>query len=396
MRPLFLGAVVCNALVVCSALPLACGYPADAQIGIVTTDSTNLVSIQPVDLPTLTDPVAMSGSIATFYLGGQFSLFRAVLSSAPLTERALDSFTSPPATPRIDYVVSSGEGGKAMLVATDYEGLAMATTYYHLQTAYDTFLAAGWIPTAISQKVTVLFQPEIPDAALLGFPPTDNAAYVSLIDAFMVFPQKILDGLPLPMNPGVIAHEFGHRVFQGQAFRGDPSGKLVIAQRTNGIAQINIITSIDEGLADFFAAVVTGNPNFIAPSTPASEAARRRLDTVRTMPAEYLDGTQPVVTVGENSVYDPYAPGAVVSSLLWRLRAAGGGNAELPALLAAETAFGTRITAGSVPSYADFLSDLADALDSSLLSDYCALLEEIFAANCSDWQAACAGTGVTC
>jgi hypothetical protein len=75
------------------------------------------------------------------------------------------------------------------------------------------------------------------------------------------------------------------------------------------------LRAADEGIADYFAAVVTGNPAYHGDSFHHLEV--RYLDQFSAVEVEWVDGTAPTVA----GQYDPYPLGTVLASTLWRARA---------------------------------------------------------------------------
>lgn len=133
---------------------------------------------------------------------------------------------------------------------------------------------------------------------------TDNAFYDGASDATLVVPYK--DGhLPLAMNPGVLAHEHFHSLFDRLVVRPLLQEKLIsrrmspsahaekelaeyfekIQQKAADIelddAELDerlyntvLLKSVNEGLADVWGWVRTGDMNFVGRSLPAFTVAR--------------------------------------------------------------------------------------------------------------------------
>lgn len=81
---------------------------------------------------------------------------------------------------------------------------------------------------------------------------------------------------PLALNPGVIAHEHFHSIFNSlflSHHNQDYSDSRI--QKFNWDI---VVRGWNEGLADYFAALYTKNPNFLEPSFGVSENAKRSLD----------------------------------------------------------------------------------------------------------------------
>lgn len=160
-------------------------------------------------------------------------------------------------------------------------------------------------------------------------PLTDNAAFSSLIGGFLILPFQNLQAVPLPMNLGVVGHEYSHfqlniRVFGGQAvpvFYTDWAGSDL-----NTVSPpANVLKSLDEGFADFFGVGVTCGtpfdstacrPNFLLDSIPSVAQSRD-------VSVPHCYDTALDAQVQGDSLNDfvsgsfEYALGSVFSSALW-------------------------------------------------------------------------------
>lgn len=142
---------------------------------------------------------------------------------------------------------------------------------------------------------------------------TDNALFWDELDALLIPPYTGSD-VPIAVNAGILAHEHFHMIFYSMVVRPlGPDGKLIgstakdfrrlhamhlldgasSAQQGQasspgaGFSQEKVVvnynalylTALNEGLADFWGWVYTGDPAFIAASLP-KEGERRRIDRV--------------------------------------------------------------------------------------------------------------------
>jgi hypothetical protein len=90
-----------------------------------------------------------------------------------------------------------------------------------------------------------------------------NAAYLSGIKDLWFFKTSAKEQVPVKMNLGVVAHEFGHFIFDYRFARLDPE-----AYETEFVTNDYLLSGINEGLADFFSYMVTGNPDEFGKSLP--------------------------------------------------------------------------------------------------------------------------------
>lgn len=108
-------------------------------------------------------------------------------------------------------------------------------------------------------------------------------------------------------NPAIVAHEFGHHVIRHTA---DPR----VNRRADPHDQDNRKTALDEGTADYLAAVLLGTPDIYAwhrPRAARGSPRRRDLDAERTM-ATFRGGRDA----------DPHEDGSIWASALWAARVA--------------------------------------------------------------------------
>lgn len=176
----------------------------------------------------------------------------------------------------------------ARYVADDFDSLLYLTLFESFEEAwryYDDVI--GDRSRATQDKSVVGFYGSL---SLLDYLPlpivtSDNAAYVAFADGWLTLRIVLAsDGIPFAMNPGVIAHEFQHRVFFHNLF-GDDDGFATWRAWVTGADQLtragNLVKGLDEGLADIFAAGHVRSAAFMSPSLEgllAGEAAGRDLE----------------------------------------------------------------------------------------------------------------------
>jgi hypothetical protein len=104
---------------------------------------------------------------------------------------------------------------------------------------------------------------------------SDNAAYAQIEgangprDYFLHFPNKEISSIPLGFNAGVLIHEYAHMVAQ-YLFHNKRSeaGKNLASESENTLA------AFEEGFADYFAFLATGDPSFFHCSFPQGDGDR--------------------------------------------------------------------------------------------------------------------------
>jgi hypothetical protein len=268
--------------------------------------ATGDYALAEADLPTLRALRGLEGEV-TEVLGG---VDLAVNTAAdPATEEGLvDAIRvrgGRPVDPR--YRIEDG-----VVLPEDFGSLFLFSYYRHMERCRDFFHDSG-LPEELPGHIRTFQQPTLGTLLVGGIPLiTDNAGYSPTFEAFALFPrQHLLDQLPLAMNLGVVGHEYSHAVFHALVAPGArvPFGLL---EGWPPRAE-NLVRSVDEGFADVFGALVTGDPDFMAPSVPGFVSDARDLSVVRE-----FDGFMDAL-LDRGVFYDPYPLGSVFASVLWRV-----------------------------------------------------------------------------
>src|SRR5690606_6319340 len=132
---------------------------------------------------------------------------------------------------------------------------------------------------------------------------------------FAVLPFRDVRELPLGMNVGVVAHEYTHAVFSNRVFPGDGVPWMYAnfyKEPETWSRALNVNRSLNEGLADWFGAVVAGDPAFIRKSLSPLEEDRR-LDPDR--PRCYTRDLEEALNTLPHAGYDPYPVGSVLAGV---------------------------------------------------------------------------------
>lgn len=126
----------------------------------------------------------------------------------------------------------------------------------------------------------------------------NNAFYKSDLDLFIFIPSD--KNLPLAINPGIIAHEYFHSVFQKIFYNPlvaekilpenmmdlsrSESGSLYSAMNEMDRFYLRVlIQGLNEGLADVWGWIYSGRTDYFALSVPAREAAARDIRAQATL-----------------------------------------------------------------------------------------------------------------
>lgn len=262
-------------------------------------------------------------------------------------------------------------------IPADDETAAMASTYWGLDQARSFFIQMGVNEAALTPmdihyypRVEISF-PNVPTFWMF----TDNAGYVPGLDAFQIIPHAYFKpDVPFFMNQGVLTHEYGHRVFGILAENGSRDVLHGDWSKSSRLQQ----DSLNEGLSDFFAGVMTGEPDSLADSLPLEG---RDMSAVRVMEDSDVGMLLTAKTPEGEEDVDPHAMGAFVAAALWQLGEDVGDRERVArAVLDTERAMGA---ASAVAPTSEFnLVEWFDLFTTHLSADdqaaFCPLLKERF------------------
>ena len=164
-----------------------------------------------------------------------------------------------------------GSGG--LHIPADVLTLQMVTLYYHLQELrrFELQLLSESLitwPRKVGLRVrTMNVQTRF-----------NNAFYSATTDAIYFVPYKGQE-LPIPLNPGVLAHELFHAYFASEVLRPfiRAGGSIATPQNVGSLDESALkqllrldyyLKSVNEGLADFWGLLYSNNPDFVGLSLP--------------------------------------------------------------------------------------------------------------------------------
>ncbi|OGQ91801.1 MAG: hypothetical protein A2289_10105 [Deltaproteobacteria bacterium RIFOXYA12_FULL_58_15] len=320
-------------------------------------------------LPTLDSIDHVRGSVVEMFGGASIRID----SANPARDRGVnrDQLVSHPESVQTSWV-KDGE----VAVPTDIASLLLLSAYAHFERAAVYFSELDSIVT--ENSAPCFYDPHIPISDDLTVSTVDNAAYVPIADLFLIMRTEKLGDIPLALNPGVLAHEYAHRVFYYELWGAE------LADVEMDPLAANLLGAVDEGVADYFAARIVNDPQFTSHSLDETAAAARDLSTPRQLEVAWLDGTKPT----KSGVYDPYPLGTVLAANLWHLVDA---IADLDtAVLAAQRSVRIDLsTHGFTYQVGDFEIALLQHLDESTRIYACAELEYTYAAAWNRFSGVC-------
>jgi hypothetical protein len=303
---------------------VACGEPGGRVRIIDRVEQGGALSFRDVKLKTLDDVSEVRGDIGQLWGHASVRLSLATIARDRGAARA--DYISNPTAVHARWITDGD-----VVVPTDFDSLVMLTAYAHFEAAALHFANVG--ASSASDRIPIYYLPEIDKEDDFNFPESDNAAYFPEADGFLLLPMDVFQEIPFAMNPGVVGHEFSHRVFYYEMWGGEMFASLEEYRMLPGSRVAwNRVRATDEGVADFFGAAITGDAAFLAHSVPEAVSAPRDLNEVRSLKEDWVAGIQPEDDHGNYAVY---LPGAVIASALWRASHIAGIEPTELALLAA-------------------------------------------------------------
>lgn len=200
----------------------------------IVVGTSSGIEFQTVELEGVKDQKTLKGDIVEFYLSpGE--------KNSEIMGR-----------PAIARFIQDSEG---VHIPVNSLSLQMVSLYYHMQSLKKLEVESyGRTFVEWPRKIGLRVQTNNPDTR------SNNAFYSSQLDVIYFVPYSE-DQLPLPLNGGVIAHEHFHSYFaKGLQNQLDQKNLKPIDQY--------ILKSINEGLADVWGWIYSGQPDFISQSLP--------------------------------------------------------------------------------------------------------------------------------
>ena len=277
-----------------------------------------------VALRTVTDPVALEGAVARLIGGARIDMDPAdpllALNGGNLSDAQLEQVfvKEEGRSPRANFVSKDG-----VLWPADFHTWNLATTYYNFEQAFDHFQAVG-VPGATLGQVPVYYFPDFRLRELSPQPQRDNALYFSPVRAFLVLPFDELQATPLSINQAIVAHEYAHLVWTREVMGGAALPPVFGRWTTTAAVNVNILKSLDEGLADFHAFAASCrtafgcDTRFMASSFSEAQADARDISRQDLCLTEGLRNTLQSLGVNEFTGRSfHYAVGSAIASSLY-------------------------------------------------------------------------------
>jgi hypothetical protein len=281
-----------------------------------------------VQIKTLNDAVALRGSAAVLLGEAKFaweSGDQALKKAQPDPDELRRAITEAPGEP----VTASFLERDGALVPADFHSLNLATLYYNFERAADFFSRIGGLEQAEMGTPQAYYFPEMD---ISGIGSADNAFFMPLL-GFLFLPFDALQKVPLAINGGVLGHEYSHAVFNLKVHDKEtfPEADLEWnSPEPEATPGLNLLASIDEGIADLFGTGVTCSedfsvcdPAFLALSLPSRMGTERQLDLPHCMTPPLLEHLAELNYTDFSNAALEYEVGSVLASAMWRATSDG-------------------------------------------------------------------------
>jgi hypothetical protein len=251
------------------------------RVQIPWPDDAGNYSLQSIQLDTLADSSSMQGAAATMKVG------RGLRGPHPTAQ-----------------FIEDADG---TLIPSDFNTLQMAVVYAHLEKLMYLEKSLGFgdlLPRP--RKVTIEYAMNEGAQNLY-----DNALYYPAWDSLIILPYRRRE-IPISMNAGILAHEHFHAIFQHTMGQASMNGRSPMADnpwlekemsecgqrmetnvffKANGEKNPTVVSQVlmramNEGLADFWGWLYTGDESFIGKSISKAGIERKVHSSFKPLPGE--------------------------------------------------------------------------------------------------------------
>jgi hypothetical protein len=228
---------------------------APVKVRALVRSSNGAYEPQEVELKTVTNIVSLEGKVARLVGGASVRLDPndPELQAATTEEAVGKALVKKEGRPVTASYITDAQG---VLWPADFHTWNLVTTYYNFERAWDYFQITAGLREAELPQTTAYYFPEFVLADVSADPQLDNALFFAPTKSFLVLPFEQVQTAPLALNASILTHEYAHLVFNRRVYGGSALPQAILSwslaggQSTPGL---NVLKSMDEGLADFHA-----------------------------------------------------------------------------------------------------------------------------------------------
>jgi hypothetical protein len=237
---------------------------APVKVRALVRSSNGAYEPQEVELKTVTNIVSLEGKVARLVGGASIRVDSndPELQAATTEEAVGKALLKKEGRPVAASYITDAQG---VLWPADFHTWNLVTTYYNFERAWDYFRTTTGVREEELPQTTAYYFAEFVQADLSADPQRDNAIFFSPTKSFLVLPFEEVQTAPLSINASILTHEYAHLVFNRRVYGGSALPQVIQAwslaggQSTPGL---NVLKSMDEGLADFHAYVASCETRF--------------------------------------------------------------------------------------------------------------------------------------
>ncbi len=332
----------------CLILCASCGEPQDNPsrpfVARLISSEGGEYALRQVTFSTLEDIATVSGTYGQ--LRGSASLSVDSNASEVIASADPDSiYSHRGGSVQTDYQIKSG-----VIIPRNFQTMEMLSLYYNIERIAQFWTDNMGIDFQAIGFPGLFYNPKLSSevgGVTQEVEAVMNAAYLPGVRDMWFFRTSPRENIPVKMNFAVVAHEFGHFIFDYRFANFDPKTYQPLLQSNE-----RFLSGLNEGLADFFAYLVTRSPREFAKSLT-------KLDVERSLPVAWTYSS--IKESGCKGGF--YCEGSLLASALYEISQEPGvtavsvGRMVYQALPIFRTAWISR-QATETFDYADFLAIL--------------------------------------
>ena len=347
-------------------------FPFRAEI--LASDS-GFYQLQVVQFETLLDVASVSGSLGRVEAGATLDISSDIDEIIKSTNpNAI--YSDRGAGLKIDYYTDNG-----VIIPENFSSMEVLGLYYSYEKTVRFWQENFNLDLAVSGFPSLYYNPKLQDRSQGSSTEVTlalNAAYLSGVKDFWFFKTSPQEKVPVKMNFGVIAHEFGHYIFDLYFADFDPR-----AYDTTTYTNEYFLSALNEGLADYFSFMVTG-------SVAEFGASLDELEEQRRLPVAWTSAT----LNDSNCTGGFYCNGSLLASALYEISATASftslslGTMVLETLSDFRSYWDSNRNVSSI-SLVDFINQLAVKMNEEELQVACPIFAKWFDDDFSRVQLEC-------
>lgn len=227
---------------------------APVKVRALVRSSNGAYEPQEVELKTVTNIVSLEGQVVRLLGGASIRLDPNDPELQVATPETVGSaLVKKEGRPVAASYITDEQG---VLWPADFHTWNLVTTYYNFERAWDYFGVTAGVKAEDRPQTTAYYFPEFVLADVSDKPQRDNALFFSPTKSFLVLPFDQVQSAPLAINASILTHEYAHLVFNRRVYGGSALPEAIQNWSVvGGLATpgLNVLKSLDEGLADFHA-----------------------------------------------------------------------------------------------------------------------------------------------